>query len=152
MCTRLKLSHEAKDFNIMTYQIKECAIWHVCVQFEAISIRHIWDIRLQSWVLQSFFPCKGTIWIFERRTDGGVRRAWWIQYDAPAHHRIIVRDRSHALFPGHVVGLGHATEWPPRSPDNRHLSRLTFYSGVAANRWEYSSVSAWFQRPPHCKT
>ena len=24
----------------------------------------------------------------------------------------------------------------------RHLSWLTFYSGVAANRWEYSSVSA----------
>ena len=24
----------------------------------------------------------------------------------------------------------------------KHLSRLTSYSGVAANRWEYSSVSA----------
>ena len=24
----------------------------------------------------------------------------------------------------------------------RHLSRLTFYSGVATNRWEYSSMSA----------
>ena len=31
--------------------------------------------------------------------------------------RIVVRDGLRALFPGHVVGLGHTTEWPPRSPD-----------------------------------
>ena len=27
---------------------------------------------------------------------------------------------------------------------NRHLSRLTFHCGGAANRWEYSSMSACF--------
>ena len=32
---------------------------------------------------------------------------------------------------------------PPPPPANiRHLSRLTFYGGVAVNRWEYSSMSA----------
>ena len=46
--------------------------------------------------------------IFGRWTDGGVHRVWWIQDGATAHRRIIVYDRSDVIFPGHVVGLGHA--------------------------------------------
>lgn len=62
--------------------------------------------------------------IFGRRADGGVQRAWWFQDGAPAHRRNIVRDRLQALFQDRVVGLGHAHEWPPRSPD---LTPLDFF-------------------------
>ena len=50
-----------------------------------------------------------------------------------------------------MVFLRYMSYIAPPPPLIRHLSRLTFYSGVAANSWEYSSVSAWFQRPPTVK-
>ena len=36
---------------------------------------------------------------------------------APAHRRIIVRDRLNEVFNNRVIALGHETEWPHRSPD-----------------------------------
>lgn len=62
--------------------------------------------------------------IYGRMANGGVQRAWWFQDGAPAHRRIIVRDRLRALFHDRVVGLGHAREWPARSPD---LTPLDFF-------------------------
>ena len=42
---------------------------------------------------------------------------WYIQ-DGAAHRLIEVRDRLDAVFVNNlVIGLGHNTEWPPRSPD-----------------------------------
>ena len=31
-------------------------------------------------------------------------------------------------------------------------SLITFYCGGAPNRWEYSRMSTWLERPSHCKT
>ena len=63
--------------------------------------------------------------IFGRMANGGIRRAWWFQDGAPAHRRIIVRDRLRHLFNNRVVGIGHAQEWPARSPD---LTPMDFFS------------------------
>ncbi len=62
--------------------------------------------------------------IFGRQNNGAIARAWFIQDGAPAHRGIMVRDRLQELFPNRVVGLGHAIEWPPRSPD---LTPLDFW-------------------------
>ena len=62
--------------------------------------------------------------IFGRMANGGIRRAWWFQDGAPAHRRIIVRDRLRHLFNNRVVGIGHAQEWPARSPD---LTPMDFF-------------------------
>lgn len=59
-----------------------------------------------------------------RDANGHYVRLWWFQDGAPAHRRIIVRDRLQELFGGRVVGLGHPREWPPRSPD---LTPLDFF-------------------------
>jgi len=55
---------------------------------------------------------------------GSIPRLWWMQDGAPAHRAIVVRQRLQQLFPRRVVGIGHATEWPPRSPD---LTPLDFF-------------------------
>ena len=46
-----------------------------------------------------------------------VPRVWWAQEGAPAHKGVAVRDRLQEVFPHRVIGMGHAVEWPPRSPD-----------------------------------
>ena len=63
--------------------------------------------------------------LYGRTRVGGVPRIWWAQDGAPAHRRIIVRDRLYVLFRSHVVMLGHAREWPPRSTD---FTPLDFFS------------------------
>ncbi|XP_030848369.1 uncharacterized protein LOC115926899 [Strongylocentrotus purpuratus] len=45
------------------------------------------------------------------------RDIWWIQDGAPAHRRIIVRNRLAELFNERVIATYHPVEWPPRSPD-----------------------------------
>ena len=62
--------------------------------------------------------------IFGQQRNGAIRRAWFIQDGAPAHRRVIVHNRLQELFPNRVIGLGHPTEWPPRSPD---LTPLDFW-------------------------
>ena len=54
---------------------------------------------------------------YGRRQNGSIPLKWWIQDGAPAHRSIVVRNRLQGLFQNRVVGLGHAQEWPPRSPD-----------------------------------
>lgn len=61
---------------------------------------------------------------YGQQRNGAIPRLWWMQDGAPAHRLIRVRDRLHELFPRRVVGLGHAREWPPRSPD---LTPLDFF-------------------------
>ena len=55
---------------------------------------------------------------------GGVPRKWWFQDGAPAHRRVLVRDRLQQIFPNRVCGMGHPREYPARSPD---LTPLDFY-------------------------
>ena len=50
--------------------------------------------------------------------EGRFRGLWWFQDGAPAHRLLAVRDRLNDVFGNdRIVGLGHNTEWPPRSPD-----------------------------------
>ena len=58
--------------------------------------------------------------LYGRTRVGDVPRIWWVQDGAPAHRR----DRLDVLFRNYVVGLGHAREWPRRSPD---LTPLGFF-------------------------
>ena len=51
-------------------------------------------------------------------------RVWWFQDGEPAHRRVIVRDFLTQTFGAHVVAVGHAVEYPPRSPD---LTPLDFF-------------------------
>ena len=53
---------------------------------------------------------------FDQQQRGAFRRLWWVQDGAPAHRRIIVRDRLRELFNHRVIALNHHPEWPPRSP------------------------------------
>ena len=55
--------------------------------------------------------------MFGHGRNGSVRRVWWAQDGAPAHRSAAVRDRLQEVFPDRVIGMGHAVEWPPRSPD-----------------------------------
>lgn len=64
--------------------------------------------------------------LFDRQHGGVFRRLWWFQDAALAHRLITVQDRLRELFGNRVV-LGHAVEWPPRSPDSRHV---IFFFGV----------------------
>ena len=61
---------------------------------------------------------------FRRQANGQFRHLWWVQDGAPAHRRIIVRDRLRDLFGNRVIALNHVIEWPPRSPD---LTPLDFF-------------------------
>ena len=54
---------------------------------------------------------------YEVQANGAFRRVWWAQDGAPAHRRIIVRDRLQELFRNRVIAFGQPREWPPRSPD-----------------------------------
>ena len=54
---------------------------------------------------------------YEQGHNGLIPHVWWVQDGAPAHHSVAVRQRLQQLFPNCVVGIGHAVEWPPRSPD-----------------------------------
>ena len=54
------------------------------------------------------------------------------------HRSRAVHDRLQELFPNRVVGIGHAPEWPPRSPD---LTPLDFFF------WGYVK-SQVYQTPP----
>lgn len=62
--------------------------------------------------------------IFQQQRNGAIRRAWFLQDGAPAHRSVMVRNRLQELFPNRIIGLGHAVEWPPRSPD---LTPLDFW-------------------------
>ena len=61
---------------------------------------------------------------YQENNNGSITRVWWFQDGAPCHRARIVRDRLQQLFPRRLVGIGHATEYPPRSPD---LTPLDFY-------------------------
>ena len=76
---------------------------------------------------------------FHRDADGTFPRIWWIQDGAPAHRRLIVRERLRQLFQDRVVALNHPIEWPPRSPD---LTPCDF------NLWGYLKGKV-FVTPPH---
>ena len=54
---------------------------------------------------------------YQRDADGAFHRLWWIQDGAPAHRRLIVRERLQRLFQDKIVAMNHPVEWPPRSPD-----------------------------------
>ena len=62
--------------------------------------------------------------LFGLNQNGSIPRAWWFQDGAPGHRLIAVHDRLQDLFRNRVVGLGHAREWPPRSPA---LTPLDFF-------------------------
>ena len=53
---------------------------------------------------------------FGQRRNRSVPRIWWAQDGAPAHRGVAVGDRLQEVFPNRVIGMGHAVEWPPRSP------------------------------------
>lgn len=55
--------------------------------------------------------------IFGLQNNGAIRRVWYVQDGATCHRTVAVRNRLQELFPNRVVGMGHAVEWPPRSPD-----------------------------------
>ena len=61
--------------------------------------------------------------LYGRTRVGDVPRIWWVQDGAPAHRR----DRLDVLFLTMLFGLGHAREWPRRSPD---LTPLGFFLWV----------------------
>ena len=77
--------------------------------------------------------------IFGRQANGAIRRTWYIQDGAPAHRHGAVHNRLQELFPNRVVGLGHAVEWPPRSPD---LIPLDFWI------WGDVKAKVYEQGPP----
>ncbi|XP_072017459.1 uncharacterized protein [Amphiura filiformis] len=61
---------------------------------------------------------------FHQQQNGVFPRLWWAQDGAPAHRSREVHDRLQQLFPNRVIGIGHAQEWPARSPD---LTPLDFF-------------------------
>ena len=75
---------------------------------------------------------------FQQQQRGAFRRLWWVQDGAPAHRRIIVRDRLQELFNHRVIALNRDPEWPPRSPD---LTPCDFFL------WGYLK-SKVFKTPP----
>ena len=46
-----------------------------------------------------------------------VEHLWWMQDGAPCHRTNVIRNRLGEVFGNRITGLGHAVEWPPRSPD-----------------------------------
>ena len=46
-----------------------------------------------------------------------VDHLWWMQDGAPCHRTYVIRNRVREVFGNRIIGLGHAVEWPPRSPD-----------------------------------
>ena len=46
-----------------------------------------------------------------------VDHLWWMQDGAPCHRTNVIRNRLREVFGNRIIGLGHAVEWPPRSPD-----------------------------------
>ena len=46
-----------------------------------------------------------------------VDHLWWMQDGAPCHRTNVVRNRLREVFGNRIIGLGHAVEWPPSSPD-----------------------------------
>ncbi len=67
-----------------------------------------------------------------------TKKVGWVQDGAPAHRRILVRDRLQKLFPNFVCGLDHNQVYPPRSTD---LTPLDFYL------WGYLKMKV-FETPP----
>jgi hypothetical protein len=61
---------------------------------------------------------------YQENNNGSITRVWWFQDGAPCHRTRVVHDRLWTLFRGRVVGIGHAREFPARSPD---LTPLDFY-------------------------
>ena len=62
---------------------------------------------------------------FQQQQRGAFRRLWWVQDGAPAHQRIILRDRHQELFNHRVIALNCDPEWPPRASD---LTPCDFFS------------------------
>lgn len=88
---------------------------------------------------------------YEVQANGAFRRVWWAQDGAPAHRRIIVRDRLQELFRNRVIAFGQPREWPPRSPD---LTPCDFFLwGYLKSRVQNTSTE--FGEPPqqnHCRS
>ena len=61
---------------------------------------------------------------FGLQNNGAISRVWFFQDGATPHRSVQVRNRLQELFPNRVVGMGHAIEWPARSPD---LTPLDFF-------------------------
>ena len=74
---------------------------------------------------------------YGQRRNGSIPRKYWFQDGAPAHRSIIVRNQLHVLFPQRVVSLGHAQEWPPRSPD---LTPLDYFMWGYLKERVYATV------------
>lgn len=75
---------------------------------------------------------------YQVNANGSIRRVWYFQDGAPCHRERGVHQILEDLFPRRVVGLGHAVEWPPRSPD---LTPLDFFL------WGYLKYKV-YQTPP----
>ncbi len=73
------------------------------------------------------------------RQNGRIPTVTWVQDGAPAHRRVEVRDRLQALFGNRVIGIGHAREWPARSPD---LTPLDFFLWGYVKSKVYETVPA----------
>jgi hypothetical protein len=93
---------------------------------------------------------------YEVQANGAFRRVWWAQDGAPAHRRIIVRDRLQELFRNRVIAFGQPREWPPRSPD---LTPCDFFCGGISNHacikhlhriWRTSATES-LQKCIHCR-
>lgn len=67
-----------------------------------------------------------------------IRNIWWAQDGAPAHRTRNVRACLTRLFRQNVIGIGHAVEWPPRSPD---LTPLDFFC------WGYLKSKVYLTPP-----
>ena len=51
----------------------------------------------------------------------GSRPQWFMQYGAPPHFGIGVRQWLDETFPNHLIGRRGSVEWAPRSPDLNSL-------------------------------
>ncbi len=76
---------------------------------------------------------------YHQNQNGSIRHVWFFQDGAPCHRAQRVHQRLETLFPGRVVGLGHAIEWPPRSPD---LTPLDYFL------WGYVKAQVFATDPP----
>ena len=56
-----------------------------------------------------------------------VDHLWWMQDGAPCHRTNVVTNRLREVFRNRIIGLEHAVEWPPRSPD---LTPCDFFGGT----------------------
>ena len=46
-----------------------------------------------------------------------VDHLWWMQDGAPCHRTNVVRNKLGEVFRNRIIGLRHAVEWSPCSPD-----------------------------------